>query len=234
MFNFSTEQLISVLFTIPCVLISLTFHEFAHGWVAYKLGDPTARNMGRLTLNPLKHIDPIGALCMVFFRFGWAKPVPINMRHFKNPRVGMAVSAAAGPIANLILALVSALIYIPLHVHLVGQTTDVVYLYGMIQGAPTSLNLKIALLTIVGTLHILNVSLALFNLIPINPLDGSRIAHIFLPPKAYFWLINNERYIMIGLFVLLWTGILSTPLSFAVDFVSGGMLKLINLIPFIG
>lgn len=234
MFNFSTQELIAVLFAIPCVLLSLSFHEFAHAWVAYKLGDPTARNLGRLTLNPLKHIDPIGALCMLFFRFGWAKPVPINMRRFKNPRVGMAISAAAGPISNLILALVSAVVYVPLHIHIVGRTTNTVYLYGMIQGAPTSINLQLALLTMVGTLHILNVSLALFNLIPINPLDGSRIVHLFLPPKVYFWLMNNEKYIYIALLALLWTGILSTPLSIAANFISGGMLKLINLIPFLG
>ncbi len=231
---FNVETIIGYLFNIPCVLIALTFHEFAHGWIAYKLGDDTARNFGRLSLNPLKHLDPIGTLCMIFFRFGWAKPVPINMRKFKNPRRGMAISAAAGPLSNLILAFISALIYVPLHISLIGVSTDTVYIYSFVSGAANTLNLQIALLRLVATFHILNLSLALFNLIPINPLDGSRILHIFLPAKAYYWLMNHERYIMIGMLILLWTGILTVPLSFAVNWLSDGMLKLINLIPFLG
>ncbi len=230
----NVETLIGYLFNIPCVLIALTFHEVAHGWVAYKLGDPTARNLGRLSLNPLKHLDPIGTLCMIFFRFGWAKPVPVNMRYFKNPRRGMALSAAAGPITNLLLAFISALIYVPLHIAIVGTGADGIWTYAFVTGAPTSLNLQIALLRLVATFHFLNLSLALFNLIPINPLDGSRIVHILLPAKAYYWLMRNERYIMIGMLVLLWTGILTTPLVYAVEWLSGGMLKLINLIPFLG
>ena len=92
------NQLIELLFVIPCVLLALTVHEVSHGWMAYKLGDPTARNLGRLTLNPLKHLDPVGTICMIFFHFGWAKPVPINSRYFKNPRRDTALTAAAGPI----------------------------------------------------------------------------------------------------------------------------------------
>ena len=111
MFNFSTQEIIAVLFAIPCVLLSLSFHEFAHAWVAYKLGDPTARNMGRLTLNPLKHLDPIGTLFMILFGFGYARPVPINPRYFKDPRKGMALTAAAGPLSNLLLAFLGALLY---------------------------------------------------------------------------------------------------------------------------
>ena len=107
---FSTDTLIQFLFVVPCVLIALTFHEFAHGYMAYKLGDPTAKNLGRLTLNPLKHLDPIGTICMIFFHFGWAKPVPINSRYFKKPRRDMALTAAAGPIMNFILALFGMLV----------------------------------------------------------------------------------------------------------------------------
>lgn len=230
----NVNTIIGYLFNIPCVLIALTFHEVAHGWVAYKLGDPTARNLGRLSLNPLKHLDPIGTLCMIFFRFGWAKPVPINMRYFKNPRRGMAISAAAGPISNFLLAFISALIYVILHIAITGRGIGYVGIYAFVPGAPTAINLQIALLRLVATFHILNLSLALFNLIPINPLDGSRILHIFLPAKAYYWLMNHERYIMFGMLLLLWTGVLSTPLAYAVTWLSEGMIKLINLIPFLG
>jgi Zn-dependent protease len=171
---------------------------------------------------------------MIFFRFGWAKPVPINMRYFKNPRRGMAISAAAGPISNFLLAFISALIYVILHVAITGRGIGYVGIYSFVPGAPTAINLQIALLRLVATFHILNLSLALFNLIPINPLDGSRILHIFLPAKAYYWLMNHERYIMFGMLLLLWTGILSTPLAYAVTWLSEGMIKLINLIPFLG
>jgi len=108
--NDLTGQLISFLISLPCILIALSVHEAAHGWMAYKLGDPTARNFGRLTLNPLKHIDPIGAICMVLFKFGWARPVPVNSRYFKKPRRDMALTAAAGPIANFIAALLAMLL----------------------------------------------------------------------------------------------------------------------------
>jgi Zn-dependent protease len=106
-----TELLIRVLVIIPTVLIALTFHEVAHGWMSYKLGDPTAYNMGRLSLNPLKHLDPIGALCMLLVGVGWAKPVPVNARYYKNPKKGMALTAVAGPAMNLILAFGGVLLY---------------------------------------------------------------------------------------------------------------------------
>ena len=242
MFNFSTQDLISILYSIPCVLISLVFHEVAHGWVAYKLGDHTARNLGRLSLNPIKHIDPIGALCMVFFRFGWAKPVPVNMRNFKKPRRDMAIVAAAGPITNLILAIIGGFAYIAIWRFLIIEDPNaVMYYWGQSMGvtniaySPTfATYVKIAAYELSAVFHYLNLSLMLFNLIPINPLDGSRILHIFLPPKAYYWLMNNERFIMIGMLVLLWTGIITRPLSAAVSWISDGMLNLISSIPIFG
>ena len=108
--NFSTDWLISILLTIPGVLLALSVHECAHGWMSYKLGDPTARNFGRLTLNPIKHIDPMGLLCMIFAGFGWAKPVPVNARYYKKPRRDMALVAAAGPISNLIMSVIGLLL----------------------------------------------------------------------------------------------------------------------------
>ncbi|MBR3999619.1 MAG: site-2 protease family protein, partial [Clostridia bacterium] len=99
-----SDKIIELLFVIPCVLIALTVHEVAHGYMAFRLGDPTARNLGRLTLNPLKHLDPIGTICMIFFHFGWARPVPVNSRYFKKPRRDMALTSAAGPVSNFIMA----------------------------------------------------------------------------------------------------------------------------------
>ena len=213
---FTREGIIELLITIPCVLVALTFHEFAHGYVAMRLGDPTARNFGRLTLNPLKHLDPIGTICMVLFGFGWAKPVPINTRYFKNPRKGMAISAAAGPIMNLLLAFVAAFV-----------TEFVVWLAGTtLPQSNAASNVLIMAFRLFYTFHRLNLALAIFNLIPLPPLDGSRILFIFLPPKWYFGIMKYERYIMIGFLVLLWTGIITLPLSWAVSGLSSLMFRL--------
>lgn len=217
---FSTDTLIQFLFVVPCVLIALTFHEFAHGYMAYKLGDPTAKNFGRLTLNPLKHLDPIGTICMIFFHFGWAKPVPINSRYFKKPRRDMALTAAAGPIMNFILALFGMLvcrILTKIFVTFPAQSDFVYYI-------------QYAALTLFSYFHMLNLSLGVFNLIPIPPLDGSRIFYIFLPPKWYFGVMKYEKYIQLALLVLLWTGLLSRPLSAAVSWISGGMQWLVSWI----
>lgn len=217
---FSTDTLIQFLFVVPCVLIALTFHEFAHGYMAYKLGDPTAKNFGRLTLNPLKHLDPIGTICMIFFHFGWAKPVPINSRYFKKPRRDMALTAATGPIMNFILAFVGVLvcrILTKIFVAFPAQSDFVYYI-------------QYAALTLFSYFHMLNLSLGVFNLIPIPPLDGSRIFYIFLPQKWYFGVMKYEKYIQLALLVLLWTGLLSRPLSAAVSWISGGMQWLVSWI----
>ena len=218
--HFSTDTLIQFLFVVPCVLIALTFHEFAHGYMAYKLGDPTAKNFGRLTLNLLKHLDPIGTICMIFFHFGWAKPVPINSRYFKKPRRDMALTAAAGPIMNFILAFFGVLvcrILTKIFVAFPAQSDFVYYI-------------QYAALTLFSYFHMLNLSLGVFNLIPIPPLDGSRIFYIFLPQKWYFGVMKYEKYIQLALLVLLWTGLLSRPLSAAVSWISGGMQWLVSWI----
>lgn len=221
------EQLIGrltdLLFTIPCVLIALTFHEVAHGFMAYKLGDPTARNFGRLTLNPIKHLDPIGTICMVFFGFGWAKPVPVSTRYFKKPRRDMALTAAAGPIMNFILAFIGLLIArILLRVFVAFPPTT-----------QFAANLCGATLSFFSFFHVLNLSLGVFNLIPLPPLDGSRIFLTFLPAKYYFGIMKYERYIQIAFLVLLWTGIITLPLNTLVGWISEGMEFIINLIPFL-
>lgn len=174
------------LLRIPMVLLSLSVHEFSHGLMAYKLGDQTAKNFGRLTLNPIKHIDLVGLLMMIVVGFGYAKPVPVNTRYFKHPRSGMALTAAAGPISNILLSIISIFIFNFVAMINPAQTSG--FGYNVWIGA--------MMFFVIGAE--LNLFLALFNLIPIPPLDGSRIAFMFLPTKWYFGLMKYERYIMIG------------------------------------
>lgn len=183
--------IVTLLLTVPTVLISLTFHEVAHGYAAYKLGDPTAYNMGRLTLNPLAHLDPIGALLMLLVGFGYAKPVPINAGYFKKPKYGMAITAAAGPVTNLLLGLVATII----------MYTYAWYLSPFIKA-------NIVLYVIYQMLlyfAYLNFALAIFNMIPLPPFDGSRVLFAFLPDRLYFGIMKYERYIMIAVLVLMST-----------------------------
>ena len=171
------------LIRIPIVLFSLTVHEVAHGFAAYKLGDPTAKSLGRLSLNPLKHLDPAGAICMLLFRFGWAKPVPINTRYFKKPRSGMALTALAGPVSNLLMSLVAFII--SRYIYVLGGAA-------LLSDSVTPLQL---LCIFFDTFFLMNLCLAVFNLIPVPPLDGSRILLVFLPDKLYFGIMRYEQYI---------------------------------------
>ncbi len=211
-------NIVEILLCIPAALIALTVHEYCHGYVAYRLGDPTARSLGRLSLNPLKHLDPIGAVLMIVCGFGYAKPVPINPRYFKNPRKGMALTAAAGPLANLLLAFLGALLY------------RLTLLLLPIAGTEFLLRFVLILASFFATFHYLNLSLCVFNMIPLPPLDGSRIFYIFLPPKLYFRVMKYERIIMIVLLVALGLGAFSGLLSVIVNAISGGMLWLISLL----
>ncbi len=213
-------QLADILIRIPAVLIALVFHEVSHGFVAMKLGDPTARNLGRLDLNPLKHLDPIGALCMLIFGFGWARPVPINARYFKNPRRDMAMVALAGPLSNLILAFGTMFVYY--------ASIQLVY---MAPATGFAMNLQEVWITFVSTFISLNVGFAVFNLIPVPPLDGSRVLLSFLPPRLYFGFMRYERYVMYGLFALLYLGVLDAPLSWIGGKVLDGMAFVVELIP---
>ena len=211
-------RLFGILLTVPAALISIAVHESAHGYVSYKQGDPTARNLGRITLNPLKHFDIMGFICMVLFRVGWAKPVPVNPRYYKNPRRGMAITAAAGPVSNIIMAFIGVIGY-----ELVGLIS--------FPEMNTAYYICVTIYMFFQVFASLNVFLAIFNLIPIPPFDGSRIAYIFMPPKAYFGIMKYERFIMLGMVVLLWLGILDVPLDFLSGALLGGMEWLVELIP---
>ncbi|MCI6636590.1 MAG: site-2 protease family protein [Eubacteriales bacterium] len=214
-------SLTELLYSIPCILIALTVHEVAHGWMAYKLGDPTAKTMGRLTLNPLKHLDPIGALCMLFFHFGWAKPVPIDSRYFKKPKRDVALTALAGPVSNILMAFCGILLFSILRAVFVQV------------GAASSFGATIQqlVLYLLFYFYSLNLSLAVFNFLPVPPLDGSRIFLVFLPQKYYFGIMKYERYIQLALMLCLWLGFLDGILSTLVGWLASGMFALVGLIP---
>ena len=217
------SKIIEYIFLIPIALITLSAHECAHGYAAYKMGDPTARNFGRLTLNPLKHLDLYGTICMILFHFGWAKPVPINARNFRDPRKGMAITAAAGPASNLLLAFLAA-ICIKLLVLLAGTLipqfqNDVLFYFFYY------------LILFFELFHVLNLSLCVFNLIPLPPLDGSRIFLAFLPPRLYFKVMRYERAIQIALMVALFFGAFSGVIQDIVEWLSAVMFKILFFIP---
>ena len=214
------SDLPQMLLMLPAIFISLSVHEAAHGYAAYKLGDPTAHNLGRLTLNPIKHINPIGFVCMMLFGVGWANPVPVNSRYFKKPRRDMAITAAAGPLSNLLLSVIFALLLrlVLLYVELSFES--------MSETAFLLLSV-LALILYYGIL--LNLSLMIFNLIPLPPLDGSRIAYIFMSPKLYFGIMKYERYIMIAFLVLLWLNIITIPMQFITSWIKDGLFWLTDM-----
>ena len=218
------SYIIQLLLSLPIILLALSLHETAHGYVAYKLGDPTARNLGRLTLNPVKHLDPIGFLCMLLAGFGWANPVPINSRNFKNPRRDIALTSIAGPVSNLILAFIFVVIfrfsYEPIMMNMFNaQLTGNTFLADVLQYTYIFIYLAIQM----------NITLAVFNLLPIPPLDGSKILYTFLPPKTYFKIAPYERYISLAFMLLLLTGFISPLLSTVTEYIMNGMFFVVGL-----
>ena len=180
-------------YTLARVLAALTvipFHEAGHALAAWLLGDPTAKQQGRLSLNPFRHFDLLGTLCMVFAGVGWAKPVSTDPRNFKNPKQGMALTALAGPVANLILAYLAMVVW------------KLLYYWAPVNDATIFLALFLQYLVY------LDVSLAVFNLIPVPPLDGSRILLVVLPQRIYFQIMRYERVLFVILLAAVWAGVL--------------------------
>ncbi len=200
---------------VAASLLCITFHETCHGLVAYWLGDPTAKNQGRLTLNPIKHIDLMGLIMMAVCHFGWAKPVPVDMRNFKNPKTGMALTALAGPVSNVLLAYLAMLCY------------SLCYYFSAVHESDAARYLLLFSYYVV----LISAGLAVFNIFPIPPLDGSKVLFALLPDEWYAKLMRYERYGMALLAVLLLTNVLDTPLEFLRDGLTSG-LAYIGMWPF--
>lgn len=213
------DALFALLVSVPGVLVAITFHEFAHGYAAYKLGDNTAKNEGRLSLNPLDHLDPIGTLMLLFAGFGWGKPVHVNPIQYTRKismEKGEAIVSVAGPLTNIILAFVFSLIYGAL-----VKFTSVEFLLSTVG--------NIIQLILVSAISI-NIGLGVFNLIPLPPLDGSKIIMPFLPYNAKQWFRSNEQIFYI-IFVVIWiTGIASLIISPPINWISTGIMSLTKMI----
>ncbi len=211
------ESLEFYILMIPVLIISLTFHEYSHGYIAYRLGDNTAKDAGRLTLNPLKHLDPIGTLMMFIARIGWAKPVPVNPSFFRDRKKGMMLTSVAGPLSNLMMAFIVAFplqIVIATSFRSIDAGTGVAYY----------------LFQFLLLLFYVNINLAIFNLFPIPPLDGSKILSAVLPSEIYFKFMRYEQYIGLAFLVIIMffktgfgevIGFFTTPISRSMLWVAG-------------
>ncbi len=204
-------SMLDMVLRLAAVLLCLTVHETCHGLAAYALGDPTARRAHRLSLNPLRHIDWFGLLMMFAAGFGWAKPVPVNPNYFKKPKQGMALTALAGPVSNFLLALLTLL---------AARIFCDVAAY-----SETNQRILDFLLMVV----VLSIGLGLFNLVPIPPLDGSKVLFAVLPDRAYDWLMRNERYGMLLLFALVFFDVGSNALSKTIQWVFDLFCRMVGL-----
>ncbi|MBM9605562.1 site-2 protease family protein [Desulfopila inferna] len=209
-----TEILTKIVLLAPPILLALTLHEFAHGYVAYRLGDPTAKTSGRLTLNPISHLDPFGTLAFFLINIGWAKPVPVNGAYFRNPRKDMLWVALAGPVTNLILAIASALV--------------AKFLYQMLYILPDSGIIPAIIAPLFEMIKAsiwINLVLCIFNFLPIPPLDGSRILMGLLPDKMAETFSSFERYGFVLILILAFTGILSKMIFPVIQFAGNLLLS---------
>ena len=220
--NLGSFNLVITLLTLPGVILAMSFHEFAHAFVAYKLGDPTPKNQGRVTLDPIKHLDPVGLFLLIFAHLGWGKPVEINPNNFSriSKEKGEVLVALAGPLMNFILAFILMIIYYA------------IVLFGGVSTIASLSGLKVAsiCLTMLYYAIVVNIGLGVFNLIPIPPLDGSKIFLRVLPRGAQNWIEDNMYYIQIVFMILFITNILGYITSPVIEIVMNGLEYLVSLI----
>lgn len=209
--NLDWMGLVSLLLSAVGVLLCMTVHELCHGLTACRLGDPTAKHMGRLSLNPIKHIDILGFAMLLFVGVGWAKPVPVDMRYFKRPKRDMALTALAGPVSNMVLSFLLLALYSGLVRILTGGLA------------------AYFLLNFLSRTAVMSIGLGLFNLLPISPLDGSKILFSLFPDKVYYTILRYERYVMIPLMILMFVGVFDGLLDFCINGVLGVMLRMVGL-----
>lgn len=205
-------DIVQLIGMVVAATTAIVMHELAHGYVSYRLGDPTAKQMGRLTLNPFAHLDPIGTFSLIVLKFGWAKPVPVNPYYYKNKKKGMVLVGLAGPVTNFLLALTSMIGMVAILMITGGYGEEwVVALFDFLQYSA-----------------IINVSLGAFNLIPFPPLDGSKIIGAILPEKTYFGLMRYERYGYMLLLIIMFAGLIDKPINWLMTTIYGGLWDFIT------
>lgn len=202
-----------IIYVVPAILIALSLHEFAHGWASYMLGDPTPKAQGRLSINPVHHLDWVGTLLLFFVGFGWAKPVQVDSRYYENPKADMVKVALAGPIMNFFVAFIS------------------LFLIGFMEKAEVPYNsISVYVSNLLYYIALINIGLGLFNLIPIPPLDGSKVLFAVLPAKSYFAYMRYEQMGMMVLLLFIWLGAFDGFLITARTSIINGMLEIVSKI----
>lgn len=221
------SKILNILFTLPGIIIALSFHEMSHGYTAHLLGDDTAHYQGRITLNPMKHFDLFGFLCLIFVGIGWGKPVPVNARNFKKPKRDMALTSLAGPASNFLLAFVFS--FLLAIIYKFSDKSAISSISRALSGIGISGEGKIGIAAIIFYIVfyavMINISLGVFNLLPVPPLDGSNILFSFLPNRIVIKILPYEKYVHLILLLLLFTGILSTPLARVNNFIANAFIS---------